>query len=71
MSSKPILDNTYAYADSDAARMLASGLQRASEERGLSIRQLGKLLKYKQAVVLSHMATGRVPIPDRSRRRIC
>ena len=46
-----------------ATKMLAAGLRHASEERGLSLRQIGKLLNYKQAVVLSHMALGRVPIP--------
>lgn len=50
-------------ADSDAARMLAWGLARASRERGLSLRKIGAMLDYKQAVVLSHMTTGRVPIP--------
>lgn len=50
-------------ADSDAARLLAGALSRASKERGLSLRKIGPLLDYKQAVVLSHMATGRVPIP--------
>lgn len=50
-------------ADSDAARMLSEALSRASRERGLSLRKIGPLLDYKQAVVLSHMATGRVPIP--------
>jgi len=50
-------------ADSQAARMLTEGLARASQERGLSVRKVGALLNYKQAVVLSHMTTGRVPIP--------
>jgi transcriptional regulator with XRE-family HTH domain len=50
-------------ADTPAARMLAEGLSRASQERGLSMRKVGALLGYKQAVVLSHMTTGRVPIP--------
>lgn len=49
--------------DSQATRMLAKALARASDERGLSLRKIGALLGYKQAVVLSHMATGRVPIP--------
>lgn len=43
--------------------MLLSGLERAKEQRGLSVRQLAKQLHYKQAVVLSHMANGRAPIP--------
>ena len=49
--------------ESPATHMLAEGLARASQERGLSLRKVGALLGYKQAVVLSHMATGRVPIP--------
>lgn len=53
----------YQWADTAAARMLLAGLDRAREERGLSVRQLAKTLGYKQAVVLSHMATGRAPIP--------
>lgn len=50
-------------ADTAAARMLSVALKRASDERALSLRQLAKLLNYKQAVVLSHMSLGRVPIP--------
>lgn len=46
-----------------AARMLSAALKRASDEEGLSLRQLAKILNYKQAVVLSHMSLGRVPIP--------
>jgi hypothetical protein len=42
--------------------MLADGI-RAASAGGLSVRQLGKRLRYRQAVVLSHMANGRVPIP--------
>lgn len=58
-----VMENDFQFADSTATRMLAEGLARANEEQGLSIRQLGKQLGYKQAVVLSHMANGRVPIP--------
>lgn len=57
------METDYQFADSAAARMLSQGLARAKEERGISVRQLGKQLGYKQAVVLSHMAKGRVPIP--------
>lgn len=53
----------YQWANTEAARMLLSGLERAKEQRGLSVRQLAKQLNYKQAVVLSHMANGRAPIP--------
>lgn len=51
------------YSDSRAAIMLRAGLDAASKERRLSIRALGKILRYKQATVLSHMANGRVGIP--------
>ena len=53
----------FPYAATQAARMLTEGLRTASLERGLSLRQIGKKLGYSQAVVLSHMAKGRVPIP--------
>jgi hypothetical protein len=53
----------YEYAKTTAAKMLSAGLQRAHDERSLSLRTIGKMLNYKQAVVLSHMALGRVPIP--------
>lgn len=53
----------YQWADTVAAKMLLHGLERARDQMGLSVRQLAKLLGYKQAVVLSHMATGRAPIP--------
>lgn len=53
----------FQWADTAAAKMLVAALDRARDQRGLSIRQLAKNLGYKQAVVLSHMATGRTPIP--------
>lgn len=59
----PSKENDYPYADTAAVQMLSSGLRRASDENGTSLREVGRRLGYKQAVVLSHMATGRVPIP--------
>jgi DNA-binding transcriptional regulator YdaS (Cro superfamily) len=56
-------DVQVAYKDSAAARLLSDGLANAASERGLSQRALAKQLGYKQSVVLSHMALGRVPIP--------
>ena len=53
----------YKWADTTAARMLFFALERAKEEKGLSVRQAAKQLGYKQAAVLSHMASGRAPIP--------
>ncbi|GAA0726988.1 hypothetical protein GCM10009106_02500 [Sphingomonas japonica] len=52
-----------AYRDTAAAKLLSQGLIMAATERGLSQRAIAKLLGYKQSVVLSHMALGRVPIP--------
>lgn len=57
------MENDYPLADTPAARMLAEGLARAKDEDGLSVRQIGRQMGYKTAVVLSHMASGRVPIP--------
>lgn len=53
----------YQWADTVAAKMMLHGLERARDQSGTSVRQLAKSLGYKQAVVLSHMATGRAPIP--------
>ena len=57
------MNSDFPHSDSPAARMLAEGLDRAKEARGLSLRQIGKQMNYKSSVVLSHMASGRVPIP--------
>ena len=53
----------FPFADSNAAIMLSEGLKRANRERRLSLRSLAKVLGYKQATVLSHMAKGRIAIP--------
>lgn len=55
-------DQTFPFVNSRAANMLREGIRRQAEQ-GRSIRSLGKALNYKQAVVLSHMANGRVPVP--------
>lgn len=57
------MDDTYPFGASAAAQTLQQALDKASRERGLSLRDLARRLGYKQAVVLSHMARGRVPIP--------
>ncbi len=56
-------DEAYPNADSRAARMLSEGLQRLASEHGKSLRRVAQELGFKQATVLSHMATGRMPIP--------
>lgn len=53
----------YPYVKSRAAKMLSKGIDDASDTRGESLRQLAGRLGYKSAVVLSHMRTGRLPIP--------
>lgn len=57
------MSDDFEYADTRAAMMLAGGLHRKTLEEGISLRALGRQLGYKQAVVLSHMASGRMPIP--------
>lgn len=53
----------YPYASTSAAIALTDGLRSAALDHHLSLREIGRRLGYKQPVVLSHMATGRVPIP--------
>lgn len=53
----------YPLANSEATRMLAEALEKISEDKGWSQRQIAKMMNYKTSVVLSHMALGRVPIP--------
>lgn len=53
----------FPYRDTTAALALSDGLRRLSKDKGTSLRQLARDLGLKQAVVLSHMANGRMPIP--------
>src|SRR3546814_12064454 len=53
----------YPYEDTRATQMLASAFKKAWDEKRLSQRKLAKQLGYRSSVVLSHMASGRVPIP--------
>lgn len=56
-------DGDFPLADTAAVRILSEGIQQTLAREGISLRQLGRDLGYKQAVVLSHMSSGRVPIP--------
>lgn len=56
-------DKTFPHADTQAARMLQSALDEAKAQNKTSLRSIAKTLGYKQAAVLSHMASGRIPIP--------
>lgn len=58
-----IKDTPFPHADTTAARALQSALNRAKVKNKTSLRALAKQLNYKQAAVLSHMASGRIPIP--------
>jgi transcriptional regulator with XRE-family HTH domain len=50
-------------AQTSATMMLAAGIERAARDTGATQRDLAKQLNYRTSVVLSHMASGRVPIP--------
>lgn len=64
MENNPDLaDATFPFANSDATIMLRSALDRYTATPGKSLRKLGIDLGYKNAVILSHMSLGRVPIP--------
>jgi hypothetical protein len=56
-------DCDFPFKGTEATKMLKAGLERAADERGLSTRAAARELGYKATVVISHMATGRVPIP--------
>ena len=57
-------DNQYPHADTQAAAAaLRTALAAAKTKNRTSLRAIAKLLDYKQAAVLSHMASGRILIP--------
>lgn len=53
----------YPFANTRATKMLQEALAKAEREKDWSQRHVAKLMNYKTSVVLSHMASGRVPIP--------
>lgn len=64
MENTPELSQTpFPFANSGATIMLRSALDRYTATQGKSLRKLGIELGYKNAVILSHMSLGRVPIP--------
>lgn len=63
MENRNAAPSGYPYASTRAAQMLREALISAKLARNLSARQASIQLGYKQPVVLSHMANGRVPIP--------
>lgn len=56
-------EGDYPFGSSRATKMLQDALKKAEEEKGWSQRYVAKTLNYKTSVVMSHMASGRVPIP--------
>lgn len=52
----------FPFRGTEAADLLAAALASAKAQ-GTSLRSVGRVLGYKQPVVLSHMASGRVAIP--------
>jgi hypothetical protein len=53
----------YPYANTEATQMLSKAVDRLQRTSGKTQRQLSAELGYKTSVVLSHMVSGRVPIP--------
>lgn len=53
----------YPYEETRATQMLARALKKAWDEKRLSQRMLAEQLGYRSSVILSHMASGRAPIP--------
>jgi hypothetical protein len=53
----------YPLAGTRAQKMIADALEKVQADKGQSQRYLAKILGYKSSVVLSHMASGRAPIP--------
>ena len=60
---RPQPESDFPYAGTRAAKLLRDAIDRAHREERLSVRALGRQLGYKQATVLSHMASGRVAVP--------
>jgi hypothetical protein len=58
-----VAESEFPFRGTAATEMLKQGLLKAASERGLSTRAAARELGYKATVVISHMATGRVPIP--------
>jgi hypothetical protein len=55
-------NSDYPYEHTRAARVLSDAID-VKSDTGISLRQMAGQLGYKSAVVLSHMRTGRLPIP--------
>lgn len=58
-----VQETPFPFADTEATLMFRSMLDRYVQRNRTSLRKLAAMLGYKQSTVLSHMASGRVPIP--------
>jgi hypothetical protein len=56
-------NDDYPLAHTKASRMFKDGVEKLDRDSGISQRALAKNLGYKSSVVISHMASGRAPIP--------
>lgn len=61
--AQPDSPDDHPYSSSRAAQILARAIEDLHRREKVSQRQLAKRLGYKQSVLLSHWANGRVPIP--------
>jgi hypothetical protein len=59
----PEQEYEYAYASTRATKMFAKALTDLHERHGISQRKFALQAGYKSSVVISHMASGRTPIP--------
>ena len=57
------IDGEYPFKNSEATKLMAAALEKASQDRKLTQREVAHNLGYKSVVVVSHMASGRAPIP--------
>lgn len=54
---------TYPFANTAATKMLADGFDTLWKTHSVSQRQVAAWLGYRGSVCLSHMASGRIPVP--------
>lgn len=54
-------DHDYPFVHTKASQMVRSALKKAASQKGWSQRYIASLLGYKNSVVLSHVANGRIP----------
>lgn len=63
MSDREAVQTNSRLADTEATKMVAEGVERLQAATGMTQRDIASRLGYKTSVVLSHIVTGRIPIP--------